>query len=104
MNREELLRSVNTWNIKFPMDRWWRSKHNVAVMSPVHRECSFIHQLMEFEEDKLYMQAMLPKEEDKYIPGIGDLFKTPLTQEAFLDEAQREIDEMLKLEEQNGGG
>lgn len=103
MKREELIRSVNNWNIKFPMDRWWRSKHNVAFMSPAHRECSFIHQVMEFEEDKLYMRVFEEdKPEDKYVPGVGDLFKTPLTQEAFLDEAQREIEEMLKLEEQNG--
>lgn len=103
MNREELIQGVNCWNMKFPMDRWWRIKHNVAFMSPVHRECSFLHQLMEFEEDKLFSQAV--KEEnlaDVYIPGVGDLFKTPQTQEAFLSEAQREIEELLKLEEENG--
>lgn len=72
-------------------------------MSPVHRECSFLHQLLEFEEDKLFSQKVEKENiEDVYIPGVGDMFKTPLTQEAFLSEAQREIEEMLKQEEQDG--
>lgn len=70
-------------------------------MSPVHRESSFIHQLMEFEEDKLFIERIHKdntKDEDKYIPGIGDIFKTPETIEDFSSEAEKEIEEMLKLE------
>lgn len=103
MKRNELIQSVISWNTRFPIDRWWRIKHNVAFMSPAHRESSFIHQLMEFEEDKLFMKEVVTDDADKYIPGIGEMFKTAQTQEAFLDEAQREIEEMIKLEgKQNG--
>ena len=68
MKRSELVQNVINWNNRFPLDRWWRIKHNVAFMSPVHRESSFIHQLMEFEEDKLFMPDI--SEEVKYVPGV----------------------------------
>lgn len=101
MKRSELIRSIVSWNNRFPLDRWWRMKHNIPFMSPEHRESSFIHQLIEFEEDKLFLKEFQTelKPEDKYVPGIGDLFKTPETLEEFSVEAQREIDELLKLEE-----
>ena len=105
MRRSELIQGVVSWNNRFPLDRWWRIKHNVSFMSPEHRESSFIYQLLEFEEDKLYLkefQAEHEKNKDKYIPGIGDIFKAPTTIEDFSTEAEREIEEMLKLE-QNGG-
>lgn len=106
MKHSELIQSVVSWNNRFPLDRWWRVKHNVPFMSPAHRESSFLHQLMEFEEDKLYAKEFLTKhdeKEDKYIPGIGDIFKSPTTLEDFSSEAEREIEEMLKIE-QNGRG
>ena len=96
MRRSELIQGVVSWNNRFPLDRWWRIKHNVAFMSPVHRESSFIHQLMEFEEDKLFMPDI--SEEVKYVPGVGDFLKTKQTLENFADEAQEEIKKMLKME------
>ena len=96
MKRSELVQNVINWNNRFPLDRWWRIKHNVAFMSPVHRESSFIHQLMAFEEDKLFMPDI--SEEVKYVPGVGDFLKTKQTLESFADEAQEEIKKMLKME------
>lgn len=105
MKHSELIHGVVSWNNRFPLDRWWRIKHNVSFMSPAHRESSFIYQLMEFEEDKLFMKEFYEddtKKDDKYIPGVGDIFKAPKTIEDFSTEAEREIEEMLKLE--NNGG
>lgn len=103
MERSELEQAVVSWNNRFPLDRWWRNKHEVAFMSPVHRESSFLHQLFEFEEDKLFAEAVAINSSDSkketYVPGSGDIFKTPATMEDFTKEAQREIDEMLKMEE-----
>jgi hypothetical protein len=109
MKRSELVQNVINWNNRFPLDRWWRIKHNVAFMSPVHRESSFIHQLMNrdfipgvsvtkqiIEEDKLFMPDI--SEEVKYVPGVGDFLKTKQTLENFADEAQEEIKKMLKME------
>ena len=64
---------VNTWAINYPIDRWWRDKHHVAFNSPVHRQACFIDMLFEFIEDKIYGEVK--EEEDKYIPGFGDIFK-----------------------------
>lgn len=105
MKHSRLIDGVVSWNKRFPLDRWWRIKHNVSFMSPEHRESSFIYQLIEFEEDRLFMkefQAEQEKETEKYIPGVGDIFKAPETIEEFSNEAEREIEEMLKLKE-NGG-
>lgn len=69
-------------------------------MSPVHRETSFIHQMFEFEEDKLYLLNKEEVKTDKYIPGIGDIFSSKLSNniQEFTKEAQEEIEELLKLE------
>lgn len=103
MERSELEQAVVSWNDRFPLDRWWRNKHEVAFMSPVHRESSFLYQLFEFEEDKLFSMAITDSNvkgnQDIYIPGSGDIFKTPATIEDFTKEAQREIDEILKMED-----
>ncbi len=108
MTHSDVISSILEWNNRFPLDRWWRNKHGISFMSPAHRESSFLHQLFEFEEDKLFAkmfedkEGKEKKEEFAYVPGSGDIFKAPATQEAFVDEAEREIQEMLKRSE-NGG-
>lgn len=101
MKSSELEQAVVSWNNRFPLDRWWRNKHEVAFMSPVHRESSFLYQLFEFEEEKLFSKVVETGSfnEVEYIPGSGDIFRTPTTMEDFTKEAQREICEMLKMEE-----
>lgn len=98
MKRSELIRGVINWNNRFPLDRWWRMKYNVPFMSPAHRESSFLHQLMEFEEDKMFVNKLNEEKEETYVPNIGDFLKSGQTMESFIDEAQKEIDEMLKIE------
>lgn len=71
------------WNNRFPIDRWWRKKHNVAFLSPEHRECSFLSQMMEFQEDQIFrkMEKEIEEDEnsqDKYVPNIGDWLKVEL--------------------------
>lgn len=102
MKHSELIQDVVSWNKRFPLDRWWRIKHNIPFMSPAHRESSFISQLFEFEEEKLYSNIYDKDENEEYIPGIGEFLKSPKTIEDFTKEAQREIDEMLKIEENAG--
>lgn len=103
MESSELEQAVVSWNNRFPLDRWWRNKHEVAFMSPVHRESSFLYQLFEFEEDKLFSKAATEsvtiKGSGGYVPGSGDIFRSPVTMEDFIKEAQMEIGEMLKMEE-----
>lgn len=75
---EDIKSFMIRWNNEFPYDSWWRKKHNIAFMSPAHRECSFFHQMMEFQEDVLfdeYEQKKKNAKEEKYIPNIGQWLK-----------------------------
>jgi hypothetical protein len=99
MKRSELVQNVINWDNRFPLDRWWRMKHNIPFMSPAHRESSFLFQLFEFEEDKLFLKTVEKEEKDDYIPGIGEFLKSEPSMESFANEAQREIEKLLKQEE-----
>lgn len=103
MKRSELVQNVINWDSRFPLDRWWRMKYNIPFMSPAHRESSFLFQLFEFEEEKLFVKVIEEEsQKDDYIPGIGEFLKSSPTLESFANEARRKIEKMLKQEE-NGG-
>lgn len=99
MTSEERREFLIRWNNNFPVDRWWRVKHNIPFMSSAHREISFLDQLLEFEEDKLFEEFFESKKEDKYIPNIGEFLKKKpeeeMTQEeknaSWIKEAQEEL-------------
>ena len=65
---------VISWSNRFPVDSWWRKKHNIAFMSKAHREVSFLDQLFEYEEDKLIKRY--ENEKDDYVPNIGDFLRS----------------------------
>lgn len=104
MTVDDLRTFMIQWNNRFPIDRWYRKKHNIAFLSPEHRECSFIAQMLEYQEEKLFQEA---KEEasrkDNYVPNVGQWLKesdsTEINEndiEAFRQEAMR----LYELEEQ----
>lgn len=66
----EIEQRVIEWQKKFPCDRWWREKHNIAFMSQSHREVSFLDQLFEFYEDTLVNEFR--NSEEDYNPNQGD--------------------------------
>lgn len=74
----DLKKRVEEWNIRFPVDRWWREKHGIPFGSKDHRESSFIDQLFEFYEDELYIDIRSKKntKSDNYVPGSGSIFKS----------------------------
>ena len=76
--REEII----DWNIRFPIDRWWRNKHNIAYMSSAHRESNFLDQLFEYEEEKLFEKLM----NNDYKPNQGDWLKVPKRNELSIEE------------------
>lgn len=66
---------IIAWNNKFPYDRWWRQKYNVAFNSPQHRSMSQIDIYIEYLEDKLFKEheeRMIreSKEVEDYKKGI----------------------------------
>lgn len=88
---EDVKNFVLEWNLRSPKDHWWREKHNIPFNSSDHRASSFIDQLIEYEEDKIF-RDIIKEEVDKlkddyepiqrYIPGQGNfLNKRIITQQ-----------------------
>lgn len=71
MEIKNLKEEIVIWNIQFPVDKWWRDKHKVPFMSKLHRDCSFIDQLFEYEEERMFRE-MSQSKQDNYIPNIGE--------------------------------
>jgi hypothetical protein len=42
------------WNLRFPLDRWWRLRHGVRFRSPEHLRMSQVAIHFEHEEEKLF--------------------------------------------------
>lgn len=79
---DDIVRFVKDWNIKYPIDVWWRRKHKIPFNSDTHRKHSLIDMRIEYEEDVLYNEAIkeeigrkVKEKEDAYIPGYGTIFK-----------------------------
>ncbi len=49
---------VVNWNLKQPLDRWWRQKHKIAFNSEIHRRTNRVDMLFEYLEDKLYNKTV----------------------------------------------
>lgn len=95
MDKENVREKIINWNVNFPIDRWWRKKHNIAFNSSAHREISFLDQLFEFEEDLLFNTI----EHDDYIPNTGNWLKNDdITDEQFIEEARKEMENFPDLE------
>lgn len=94
MDPSDVKNYVIDWNIRFPIDRWWRKKYNVAFNSSIHRESSFLDQLFEFEEDKIFQEI---NQKDQYEPGIGDWLK-PQQNKTVADDIKSLRDEFKDIE------
>ena len=70
--KDSIKKEILDWSQKFPLDRWWRQKHNVAFGSSIHREISFLDQFFEYNEDKLFERYF---ESQSYIPNSGNWLK-----------------------------
>ena len=91
-----LKEEVYLWNKRFPVDRWWRQKHDVPFNSPTHRESNFLDQLFEYFEDEMYDPQNL---KENYIPNNGDwLGKKEVSEEkqqlSLIEEARKELSEL----------
>lgn len=64
----DLEKFVIDWNSKFPLDRWYRKKHNLRFNSTQHRGTNLVDVYFEFIEDRLYNEAetKLSKEQQKF--------------------------------------
>jgi len=58
---------IAEWDSNYPIDYWWRKKHNIAFNSHEHKQACLIDMRIEYEEDKLleqYHQNQKIKEEN----------------------------------------
>lgn len=70
---------VKDWNLKYPIDRWWRDKYNIPFGSPQHLDQSFLDMRIAFEDEFLHVKSKREYIEDqkkkdgtaKYQPGRG---------------------------------
>ena len=91
LKQEDVKNFILEWNVKFPLDKWWREKHKVAFLSTIHKQASFIHQLLEWEEENLFEEL---RKESEYKPNQGDFLKTreeKVTNDDFVDYAKEEL-------------
>lgn len=95
---EDAKKFMIKWNNRFPIDRWWRSKHKVAFLSPEHKECSFLSQLLEYQEDLLFLELQEEKKtekKDEYIPNIGEWLKDERFEEGSNEISEGDIEDFL---------
>ena len=61
-------RLVIDWNNRYPLDRWFRKKHNIRFNSSQHRGANLLDIYFEFIEEKIYSDAqkefMIQSEKD----------------------------------------
>jgi len=69
---KELRESIEDWNIEYPIDRWWRSKHKVPFGSEEHDSMSIVDMYLEFKEDEMYNEL---RDRQEYIPNKGDYLR-----------------------------
>jgi hypothetical protein len=72
LDPKALNKFVYDWNNSFPIDRWWREKHQIPFNSKSHREVSLLDMRFEFEEDNLYTKI---RNEPTYELNMGDFMK-----------------------------
>lgn len=87
------------WNLKFPIDRWYREKHKIPFMSKQHRESSFLNMRLEWEEDRLFSEI----DGEVYEPDKGDFLKGRKRDLTMDDRAAQARDFLQKMQEVNDG-
>jgi len=74
------------WNSKYPVDFFYRKKHNIAFGSPEHRAANFIYMLIDLKEDSF----------------VEEYFKNKDSKNKFENLSQKQIDydfEHINLDE-----
>jgi hypothetical protein len=54
LSLKEVKNFIIDWNVKFPIDRWYRQKYGIAFNSSQHRKVSLLDILIDYEEDFLF--------------------------------------------------
>ena len=93
MDLNELREKIIQHNLNFPYDRVWRKKYNVPYSSTLHKEISFLDQIFDIEEDRLFNEL---SEEQPYIPNTGNWLKQQKTTSDSIEDAIAEFRDEFK--------
>lgn len=63
----DLLKQIESWNIKFPFDYIWRRKYNIPFNSEVHRNMDFFHIKFDIEEERMFKRISVEKYNEEVI-------------------------------------
>ena len=94
-NRSDIRKFIEKWNVDFPIDRWWRKKHNIPFNSEEHRGHSLLDMRIEYEEDVMYNEIHSVSLNKTYDPGRGEWLakrKPKEDSKAVIDHAFENID------------
>lgn len=58
MTKDQLTKYIVSWNLKYPYDKTWRSKYQIPIFSPSHKQMCLVDIWMEIEEERLYDEAV----------------------------------------------
>lgn len=85
---QDIKKSVHDWNVRFPIDRWWREKHGIPFGSKDHLDANFIDMIFEFTEDELVAEyGNEPQVKgSEYTAGRGDFLKESIMSDSDIDE------------------
>lgn len=101
---KSLKKFIIYWNNKYPVDRLWRLKRNVAFGSLEHRQMSLIDMRIEIDEEKMFVGYFenINKFEDgkKLYDKTGEWLKSPELKE----EVDKEMFDKLDIDTFNIDG
>ena len=70
--RSNIKEFITIWNAVFPIDKWWREKHQIPFGSKLHGESSLCNMYAEYVEDT----EMFVTRKDEYVAGSRDIFRS----------------------------
>jgi hypothetical protein len=98
---ENIRLRVVEWNRKFPLDLWWRRKHNIAFGSSSHNEVNLFDMRFEYEEDRLSRINKIALIKKVKISDILELIEEKIQNNLSLNKELEEEFENIDLEQFN---
>jgi len=91
-------RFLTEWNLRHPIDFWWRKKYNVSFGSREHFQTDFIDQYLEYIEDEVReeLQEQLQNREISYKnqDGTVEKYHSPNVVKMTNEEVKEEFDNL----------
>ncbi len=89
MVNNDFNKQIFEWNVRFPLDRWYRKKHGISFGSKEHQEINYLDILFEYWEEKLFdclieERIIELKEKEDYSQGLW-IKKRDSMGDAFFD-------------------